>query len=235
VSNEARRAGLTNTSTDAATVPVQLNQDELSRSFMLYELEATAEMLLMSGQPSVAPETQRDQLKRDHAPEALLVQDVLQGNRDQFGKLYALYAPLIHGILLARVPRDEVDDLVQDIFLHAFKKLHTLRNHAAFGPWIAMIARNRAVDFHRGSKEKVEVTEDLKSTSDPSVGQASEILEIIRGLPDAYRETLVLRLVEGMTGPEIASRTGLTPESVRVNLHRGMRLLRDRLGLKEKQ
>jgi len=50
-----------------------------------------------------------------------------------------------------------------------------------------------------------------------------------RRLPEAYRETLILRLVEGMTGPEIAAQTGLTPESVRVNLCRGMKLLRELL------
>ena len=57
------------------------------------------------------------------------------------------------------------------------------------------------------------------------------MLAIIQRLPESYRETLVLRLVEGMTGPEIAARTGLTAASVRVNLHRGMKLLRERLGL----
>jgi DNA-directed RNA polymerase specialized sigma subunit, sigma24 homolog len=51
-------------------------------------------------------------------------------------------------------------------------------------------------------------------------------------LPDTYRETLILRLVEGMTGPEIAARTGLTHGSVRVNLHRGMQQLRELLGHK---
>jgi RNA polymerase sigma-70 factor (ECF subfamily) len=56
------------------------------------------------------------------------------------------------------------------------------------------------------------------------------ILEVIRRLPEAYRETLILRLVEGMTGPEIAERTGLTAGSVRVNLHRGMQMLREKLG-----
>src|SRR5207253_3104313 len=76
-----------------------------------------------------------------------------------FGRLYEIYAPLVHGVLLARVPRDEVDDLVQDIFLHALKKLHTLRNPMAIGPWIAMIARNRAMDFHRASRNTVEVDE----------------------------------------------------------------------------
>jgi RNA polymerase sigma-70 factor, ECF subfamily len=193
---------------------------------------ATANMLVINpladavttaGQKSPAPE---------HPVEIGLVRAVLDGDREGFGRLYDLYAPLVHGILLARVPRAEVDDLVQDIFLHAFKKLHTLRDGSAFGPWIAMIARNRAVDYYRRSRETVELTDEVRGT-DKQESQAAEILELIRGLPEAYRETLVLRLVEGMTGPEIAARTGLTAPSVRVNLHRGMKLLREKLTLSE--
>ena len=188
---------------------------------------ATANMLLMKPLATAAPEP------ADETPiEIGLVKAVLEGDRDGFSRLYVLYAPLVHGILLARVPRAEVDDLVQDIFLHAFRKLHTLRDAAAFGPWIAMIARNRAVDFHRRSRETIEITEDVPG-SDKQEGRAAEILELIRSLPEAYRETLVLRLVEGMTGPEIAGRTGLTAASVRVNLHRGMKLLREKLGFSE--
>jgi len=187
---------------------------------------ATADMLLTSTQAPAAEQSQ------EPAIEVVLVRAVLQGDREGFSRLYELYAPLVHGILLARVPRAEVDDLVQDIFLHAFKKLHTLRDAAAFGPWIAMIARNRAVDFHRRSKETVEINDDLRG-SQPHDSRAAEILELIRSLPEAYRETLVLRLVEGMTGPEIAARTGLTAASVRVNLHRGMKLLREQLGFME--
>ena len=187
---------------------------------------ATADMLLTSTQAHAAEQSQ------ELAIEVTLVGAVLEGDRESFARLYELYARLVHGILLARVPRAEVDDLVQDIFLHAFKKLHTLRDAAAFGPWIAMIARNRAVDFHRRSKETVEINDDLRG-SDAHDSKAQEILELIRSLPEAYRETLVLRLVEGMTGPEIAERTGLTAASVRVNLHRGMKLLREQLGFME--
>lgn len=194
----------------------------------MYEVEAIADMPLMTSQstPLIAP------ISSQRTHEALLVTAVVEGNHDQFARLYDLYAPLVHGILLARVPRNEVDDLVQDIFLHALKKINTLRNKTAFAPWIAMIARNRAMDFHRRSRDTVEVTDDLRGT-DTSGSRAREMLEIIRSLPDAYRETLVLRLVEGMTGPEIATRTGLTPASVRVNLHRGMKLLREKLGSRE--
>ena len=65
----------------------------------------------------------------------------------------------------------------------------------------------------------------------PGRTEALDALAVIRTMPEAYRETFVLRLVEGMTGPEIAARTGLTPASVRVNLHRGMKQLRERLGV----
>ena len=60
-------------------------------------------------------------------------------------------------------------------------------------------------------------------------GPAAAILEAVLSLSQAYRETLILRLVEGMTGPEIAARTGMTHGSVRVNLHRGMEQLRAKL------
>ena len=212
----------------------------------MYELEATANVLVMTGQGKASIDRRPLEMapaaaasepaiafsKSDESAESVLVRSVLAGDRDMFGRLYELYAPLVHGVLLARMPRSEVEDVVQDIFLHALRKLHTLRDANAFGPWIAMIARNRAMDFHRRSRETVEVTDDLKS-NDSSGAKAEEILAIIRTLPDAYRETLVLRLVEGMTGPEIAGRTGLTPASVRVNLHRGMKLLRTKLGFKE--
>src|SRR6185369_10222159 len=126
----------------------------------MFELEATADLLLMNAQAKATTETAPEEIR----VEVVLVTAALAGDRDGFGRLYDMYASLVHGILLARVPRGEVEDLVQDIFLHAFKKLHTLRDYAAFGPWIAMIARNRAVDFHRRSRETTEITEDLRSS-----------------------------------------------------------------------
>ena len=75
--------------------------------------------------------------------------------------------------------------------------------------------------------------EDL-GRHDPDRAEALQVLAAIRTLPEAYQETLILRLVEGMSGPEIAAQVGLTPDSVRVNLHRGMQQLRARLGLEKK-
>ena len=163
-----------------------------------------------------------------------LVEAVRRGDQRAFERLYDLYAPMVHAILLARVPWGEVDDLVQDVFLIAYKKLDTLRDGAAFGGWLAMITRNRAMDFHRRSHKTEELPEDLAQPSlSEAEAEASQVLSVICEMPEAYRETLILRLVEGMTGPEISERTGLTAASVRVNLHRGMKLLRERLGMEE--
>jgi RNA polymerase sigma-70 factor, ECF subfamily len=160
-----------------------------------------------------------------------LVRAAQAGDRAAFGRLHALYGRMVHAILLARVPRGEADDLVQDVFVTAMSRLGSLREPGAFGGWLATIARNRVVDFHRQTREQVELEEvaGLGSTSDAA--EAAEALAAIRALPEAYRETLIMRLVEGMSGLEIAARTGLKPESVRVNLHRGMKLLREKLGL----
>ena len=169
------------------------------------------------------------------SPEAWLVDAARRGDRRACDQLYQRYAPMVHGILLARIPIHEVDDLVQDVFLHALEKLNDLRDPGAFGGWLAMITRNKAYDYHRHKRPATDpITDEVIENRTGTIDQQTEafrVLMIIRTLPDAYRETLILRLIEGMTGPEISERTGLTPASVRVNLHRGMKLLREKFGI----
>lgn len=160
--------------------------------------------------------------------EANLVQAAVNGDAESFAALYKQFAPFVHGILAARVPRSELDDLVQDTFFQAFAKISTLRDGRVFGPWIATIARYKAIEFYRRTPKTTPMPEDIAYTS-LNFSFNQEVFERITSLPLAYRETLMLRLIEGMTGPEIAARTGLTPASVRVNLHRGMKLLRESL------
>ena len=192
----------------------------------MYNVEATGELLL-SGHTQATTAARREGTD-ERGQESALVEQVRAGDREAFGRLYSRYGRLVHGILLARVPYGEVDDLVQDVFMTALRKIDSLRDAGSFGPWVAMIARNRAMDFHRRSRETTEVTEAVAQTR-PVQRESLEVLNLIRQLPEAYREPMILRFVEGMTGPEIAERTGLQPASVRVNIHRGMKILRERL------
>jgi RNA polymerase sigma-70 factor (ECF subfamily) len=182
-----------------------------------------------------------DSLGADEA----LVRAAQGGDRSAFGTLYSRYARMVHGILLSRVPRAAAEDLVQDVFLQALPRLVSLRDVSRFPGWLAAIARNRAMDFHRQSHPQDEFNEEsAEGGSNPRSAnrnaldtnmEAQTVLNAILSLPEAYREPLILRLVEGMSGPEIAARTGLTHGSVRVNLHRGMQQLREMVGHKVTQ
>jgi len=158
-----------------------------------------------------------------------LVRDAQRGDRAAFADLYRLFARMVHGIVLARTVRTDVDDVVQDVFVTALERLGDLREPAAFGGWLAAIARHRAVDQRRRTPLTESLIDDVAAARDVDQLEAMAILDTVRSLPDAYRETLILRLVEGMSGVEIADRTGLTAASVRVNLHRWMKLLREKL------
>ena len=160
-----------------------------------------------------------------------LVRAAVAGDRAAFGELYERYARMVHAILLARVPHGDAEDLVQDVFLSAMRQLRGLRDADGFRGWLGAIARNKAMDYYRASRQTAPI-EDAPPQHAAANSDAFLVLGRIRSLPDAYRETLIMRLVEGMTGPEIAERTGLTSESVRVNLCRGMKMLRDLLEAK---
>jgi RNA polymerase sigma-70 factor, ECF subfamily len=160
---------------------------------------------------------------------AATIRAVAAGDQDAFASLYRDYVRMVHAILLGRVPRRDVDDLVQDVFVAAYTRIRELREPEAFGGWIATITRNRATDYLRHARDPEELPDDLPG-GQPIEAETLAVLDVVRKLPEAYRETLLMRLVEGMSGVEIAERSGLTPASVRVNLHRGMKMLREHLG-----
>jgi RNA polymerase sigma-70 factor (ECF subfamily) len=157
------------------------------------------------------------------------VERVRRGDREAFGDLYRRYAPLVHGVLLARLPPAEVPDLVHEVFLLALRKLARLADGAAFGSWVAALARRAAADHYRATGRRLgpagAAIRELPTP--PSLtAEGLAVFQALSRLPEAYRETLILRLVEGMSGAEIAAATGLTAGSVRVNLTRGMKRLR---------
>lgn len=170
--------------------------------------------------------------------DAQLVRAAQTGDRAAWAELYRRFAPVVHAVLLCRARRADAEDLTQDVFVRAMRRLGDVREGASVGGWLAAIARNAAISLARRPRHErlgeAEPAFEERERGGESE-EASRILEVIRLLPEAYRETLVMRLVEGLTGPEIAERMGMTHGSVRVNLHRGMELLRAKLGIAGEQ
>jgi len=178
--------------------------------------------------------------------DAELVAEVLDGDTERFGLLVDRYKNLVNSFIAARVAHAEVDDLAQDTFLRAFRMLATLREPAAFSSWLLGIAGHVCVDWHRsrrrlGSLDDEDAAEPdtaavLNRTPPPAPDAAAEhqeatrlLLESLDRLPEAYRVTLVLKHMDGLSCQEIADRLGLAIGTVTSRLTRAYKLLRDRL------
>lgn len=166
----------------------------------------------------------------------VVVEAAARGDALAFRRLHREFGPMVHGLLLARVDPATADDLTQEVFLSAWRRLDRLHEPRAWPAYLATIARNRALDHVRRDRRpeslppESELARVAMAQPDAAIrAEAEQLLERIRELPDAYLEPLILRLVEGLSGPEIAEHLGLSAGYVRVNLHRGMKLLRERI------
>jgi RNA polymerase sigma-70 factor (ECF subfamily) len=145
-------------------------------------------------------------------PEAAqLVKEAQRGDTSAFAQLYQRYAGMVHLIAMSRLPSDEIADVVQETFLRALCRLKTLRAAEAFGAWLSTIARNIVLDVERRrALTSAQDEEPLQAATQHENTQAGTARHAIQSLPKAYRKTVAMRVLQGMTGPEIARRTGLT-------------------------
>lgn len=185
--------------------------------------------------PSACPETSCFSSQRE---------DFLQaraGDIDALARILAAHRAMVRAVLLGYCRLDEVDDLVQDVFIRAITHLDQLRDDALVGPWLAAIARSQAQGWKRSLarrwrnlrryQDHVATALPLPSPDPAASLQAAEVLAAIRKLPEEYRDILIMRLVEQFTGPQIAAWTGRSHAAIRVALHRGMALLRLQCGM----
>jgi len=152
------------------------------------------------------------------------------GDPSAWTRLHEHFRPAVHSVALARGSVESAEDLVQESFTRALERLDELRSDEAFGPWLFQITRNLAASGHR-RRSRFTVLTDVLSFRPRPTAEAKQAIEAIRALPDAYSELMAMRLIEGLTGPEIAALTDRSPGSIRVSLHRGMKLLRERMGV----
>jgi|GEM_PF-5853202 len=93
----------------------------------------------------------------DQEREVLLVESAMSGNVEAFSDLFELHRAFVFSMVFSRLKNyADAEDLTQEVFMQAFKKIHTLKESKAFKKWISVITRNRAVNFLlRGSRAHV--------------------------------------------------------------------------------
>jgi RNA polymerase sigma-70 factor (ECF subfamily) len=165
------------------------------------------------------------------------------GDRAAFEELVRRTSRLVFARLYLDVGRsDRAEDLLQETFLLAFRSLHRLEDADGFRPWLLTIAHNVLIDDARRSSrlKRTAPTADMHLSELPSPGPAPDemaersevrqrVLSVLRSLPTEYRLALTLRYITGADYETISEQLGLTNGSLRGLLHRGLKMLRDRL------
>lgn len=151
---------------------------------------------------------------------------------------------LRYAMKLTHGRRDDAEDLVQDVFIKAMKAQHTFESGTFMGAWLNRIALNTHINSQRRKRihrEALEFEEDFDWTGEATRRPAmdgdsaalgavkSEIREKIQSLPKEYAEMVAMVDIEGLRYVEAAAEVGCPLGTVMSRLHRGRKLLAEKL------
>jgi RNA polymerase sigma-70 factor, ECF subfamily len=160
------------------------------------------------------------------------------GDVDAFEQLYREHSPRIYALCLRLKAGDKTNatELLQDVFVKAWRRLDTFRGDCAFASWLHRLTVNTMLESARSDGRRAARVLPMEDTSRLAGAARSSGIELkmdmesaIASLPKGARLAFVLHDVEGYQHQEIAEQLGVTVGTVKAQLHRARRLLRDRL------
>lgn len=168
-----------------------------------------------------------------------MIDQCIKGDQNAQFKVYRLYFKSLYNVSL-RIVNDEgeAEDIMQESFLKAFRKIDTYRGEVSFGAWLKKIVVNRSLDYLKKRRVKFEeISTGTFYISDDSEPYAEvdveHIKKAIRSLPDNYRTILSLHLIEGYDHEEICQILGISNAASRTQYSRAKSKLRELLKGKE--
>ena len=158
-----------------------------------------------------------------------------------FERLYRQHSGKVMGLCLRMTRRRDVaEDCVQQTFIRAWRSLAAFEGRSAFGTWLHRIAVNEVLTQARNHGTRSESDDDAVSDAHATDGErdydAGEVMDMERALatlPAGSRHVVVLQAIYGYSHEECADMLGIAVGTCKAQLHRGRRLLRERMGLAE--
>jgi len=196
---------------------------------------------------SVAQRANNSVVNADRSPvsDAALVETARRGDMRAFERLYRLHSGRVMGVCLRMCRRRDVaEDCVQQTFVRAWRNLGAFEGRSAFSTWLHRIAVNEVLTYARNHGTRTEASEmDLDAETVADYGPAAtaefdagEVVDVERALatlPEGARHVVVLQAVYGYSHEEVADMLGIAVGTCKAQLHRGRRLLRERMGMEE--
>jgi len=179
-----------------------------------------------------------------------LIDIVRSGQAEQYAKVIGRYQGKLFAYLYRLIGnRDEAEDLLQDVFIKAFKNLHSYDSSRKFSSWIYRIAHNEAVNFiKRKSLKRFVSWEDVSSTKDKLESSSSEesaddawirkesikeVDDAINKLPIKYKQVLLLRYFSDKSYEEIGEILGKPVNTVGTLINRAKKKLSEEMAKTE--
>lgn len=190
--------------------------------------------------------TQLDRFALTKFPDIIVVQRVLEGEKELFEILLRRYNQLLFRVIRSYISsEDDVRDIMQEAYVKAYLKLRQFNNQSSFSTWLIRIGINEALQFIRkrkrqianyGKTESLENVFHLQDTNHmnpekQAISSETRIMveHAVDSLPEKYRVIFVLHQLEGLSNSEIAECLKLTDSNVKVRLHRAKNLLKEEL------
>lgn len=162
-----------------------------------------------------------------------LVRLAQNGDREAFSKIYDHFFPSVYRYAAFRLPAEVAEDLVAEIFVTAWEKLHTykVQKNIPFSAWIFRIARHKVIDAYRSYQRWEEVPEEVMDPDDLNLADTKlkreETLKIVQRtmdkLPRRYRDVLHLSFFADLPHHEVARVLRLTEGAVRILKFRALK------------
>lgn len=167
-----------------------------------------------------------------------LISAIRSGNEDAMAQLYDRYSSIVYSVAL-RVLADTAaaEDVLQDVFMQLWRNPGGFdSSRGSLAPWLAVIARNRAIDSLRKRKPEADIADVVLSVEPDLAGDAerSRAMEKVRSaltqMPPAQRSALEMAYFEGLTHSEIAGKTGEPLGTIKTRIRGGLLALRKAFG-----
>ena len=164
----------------------------------------------------------------------MLVSAIRSGDEQAMAQLYDRYSPIVYSVAL-RVLGDTgaAEDILQEVFLQLWRSPDMFdASRGSLPGWLAVIARNRAIDSLRKRRPETDISEVVVSVEPDLAGKAewSRAADKIRGalgaMPAPQRSALEMAFFEGLTHTEIAEKTGEPLGTVKTRIRAGLMMLR---------
>jgi RNA polymerase sigma-70 factor, ECF subfamily len=173
--------------------------------------------------------------------DAQLASQAQQGDREAFLTLYNRYLNKVYSRVQSRIPVDDVDDVVQEIFIAAVRSLKSFEQRSQFSTWLYTIASRQIADFYRKRQRTINddqtvSLDDIENTmastqhSMESMDDQMIIKRALEKLPEHYQEIIFMRLIDQLPFADIAVQRKQSIEAVKSLYRRAIQAIHEQVG-----